>query len=154
MDNVTNETTPKIEPSSTGIGRPRKRGKWQVIALGLAILLCGMLIGAGGTLICVKRIVLHAIHHPEEAPARIAARMQKKLHLTEKQAVRVRAVLAERHRAIMAIRRDAQPKVIQELEKAKRQVAAILTPDQARSWNRRFDELQHRWIPVLPAEPQ
>jgi hypothetical protein len=123
------------------------------VALGLVILVCGMLIGAGGTLICVKRIILHAIHHPDEAPARITARMQKRLHLTEEQAQRVKAILTQRHRSIMAIRREAQPKVVQELDKAKQEVAAILPPDQARSWNLRFDELRQKWIPpLLPAD--
>jgi hypothetical protein len=78
--------------------------------------------------------------------------MQKRLGLTDEQAARVKAILMQRQTAIMAIRRVAQPKVLRELEKAKAEVAAILTPDQARAWNRRFDELQHKWIPVLPDE--
>ena len=154
MDNVKKDPTPVITPSSTGLQSPRRRGKWKTVALGLAILLCGILIGAGGTVICVQKILVHAIHHPEEAPARITARLRKKLDLSDDQAVRVKAILSERQKAIQAIRRETQPKVMKEFEKTKEEVASILTPDQARLWRSRFEQLQRRWIPVLPAEPK
>jgi hypothetical protein len=154
MDNVKKDPTPAIAPSSTGLQSPRRRGKWKTVALGLAILLCGMLIGAGGAVICVQKILVYAIHHPEEAPARMTARLRKKLHLSDDQAARVKAILSERQKAIQAIRRETQPKVMKELERTKEEVAAILSPDQARLWRSRFAQLQGRWFPVVPAEPK
>ncbi len=153
MDNVKRDPSPVIAPSPTGVASPRRRDKWKTVALGLAILLCGILIGAGGTVICVRKILVYAIHHPEEAPARLTARLRKKLHLSDDQAARVKAILSERQEAIQAIRRETQPKVMKEFEQAKEEIAATLTPDQARSWRSLFAQLQRRWIPVLPPPP-
>ena len=129
---------------------PRKRGKLRAILLGLLILLCGAVIGAGGTLICVKKILLRSIHHPEEAPARISERIKSSLHLSDEQARRIKAILVERQKALQAIRREAQPRVEKELEITREEVSRVLSPEQARAFRQRFDELKTRWIPGLP----
>jgi hypothetical protein len=136
--------------SPTGLGIAPKRKRWRAFFLGIMILLCGMVIGAGGTVVVMKRIILHAIQHPEEAPQRITDRVRNKLDLTEDQAAKVKAILTERQKKIQALRRQVQPEVQKELEKAKEDVAAVLKPDQAEKWRERFDHLRI-WFPALPA---
>jgi len=106
-----------------------------------------MVIGAGLTAIVLHKVVVHAIHNPDEVTQRIAARIRSKLNLNEDQAARVSAILAERRKAILSIRREAQPKVEKELDRLQEEVAAVLTPDQTASWNKRLDELRRTWLP-------
>lgn len=122
------------------------------ILLGLVILLCGMVIGAGVALVCVQKIVVHAIHNPQETPGRIAERMKSKLKLTDEQTRQVKAILSERQKALHALRREWQPRVVQELDKTKEEVTKVLTPEQARAFRDRFDFLKKRWLPFLPSE--
>ncbi len=138
-----------ISPTSLSIA-PKKR-RWRSFFLGVVILLCGMVIGAGGTVVVMKHIILRAIQHPEEAPQRITDRVRNKLDLTEDQAAKVKAILTERQNKIQALRRQVQPEVEKELEKAKEDVAAVLKPDQAEKWRERFDHLRI-WFPALPAD--
>jgi len=143
-------TDQQNQPSSPlTVPRGTSRRWWKALLLGLAILLCGAVIGSALTLIVAHRIVVHAIDNPHEAPTRIANRMKRKLDLSEEQRAKVLEILTERQRAIHAIRSEAQPKVVHELNLAKEQVAAVLNEKQARSWRERFDSLRRRWLPWL-----
>jgi hypothetical protein len=65
-------------------------------------------------------------------------------------AARANAIVSERQRAIQAVRREARPKALKELERAKEAVALVLTLDQARLLRSRFEQLRSRRIPFLP----
>jgi hypothetical protein len=54
--------------------------------LGIVILICGGLIGAGVTAHVFWERFLRAAHSPEDAPARIVERMAGRLDLTDEQA--------------------------------------------------------------------
>jgi hypothetical protein len=120
--------------------------------LGIAILIMGALIGSGITVIVVKKMVLHAVSHPEEAPARITKRIQSKLDLSGEQAAKVRSIIAERQKALQAIRREVQPRVEKELNGVREDVAALLEPEKARQWRERFDYLKRLWVPAPPPD--
>ncbi|MBI5252459.1 MAG: hypothetical protein HY912_23440 [Desulfomonile tiedjei] len=137
--------------SPTGVKIVPKRRRWRSFFLGMMILLFGIAIGAGGTVVIAKRVILHAIHHPEEAPKRMTERVRSKLDLSEEQTAKVKAILTERQKEIQALRRRIQPEVENELQKAKEEVAAILRPDQAEKWRERFDQLRI-WFPALPPD--
>jgi hypothetical protein len=140
----------EISPSSLELPIPPRRRPWRSLLLGLIILLCGILIGTGGTVIVLQKVVLYAIHHPEEVPNRVAERMRNKLGLSDEQTKKVKAILAERQRAFLALRRAARPKVEQELERLREEVATILDKNQARKWRKRFDALTRQWMPPPP----
>ena len=146
------ETIPQPITPGPALAAPPKRRWLRSLFLGLVILICGMLIVSGVTLVGVQRILLHAVHHPEEAPARITARAQKKLGLSADQAAKVKAILVERQKALQALRRQWQPKVREELKRTRDEVAAVLTPEQATAWRNRAEELERRWLPVLPPQ--
>lgn len=137
--------------SPTGVRITPKKRQWRSFFLGILILLFGIAIGAGGTVVIMKRVILHAIHHPEEAPQRMTDRVRSRLDLSEDQAVKVKAILTERQKEIQALRRQIQPQVENELQKAKEDVAAILRPEQAEKWRERFDQLRI-WFPALPED--
>jgi hypothetical protein len=131
---------------------PRKRRPWRSILLGLIILFCGILIGAGITVILLQRVVLYAIHHPEEIPNRLTERLRNKLSLTDDQTKKVKAILTERQKAFTELRRAKRPKVERELKSLREEVAAVLDKDQARKWSKRFDRLRRQWLPPPPPE--
>ena len=136
-----------VSPVDLSIGTKKKR--WRSFLLGLLILICGMAIGTGGTVVVMKRIILNAIQHPEKVPERITDRMRGKLDLTDDQAAKVKEILTERQKKIRTLLRQIQPEVDKEFEDAREDVAAILKPDQAKKWRERFDRLRI-WFPVPP----
>jgi DNA-binding PucR family transcriptional regulator len=106
-----------------------------------------MLIGAGITVIILQKVVLYAIHHPEEIPNRLTERLRNKLSLTDEQTKKVKAILIERQKAFMALRRATRPKMERELEQLREDVASVLDKNQARKWRKRFDTLRRQWMP-------
>lgn len=136
--------------SPVGLGIASKKKRRRPFLLGLLILICGIAIGTGGTVVVMKHIILNAIQHSERVPQRITDRMRGKLGLTEDQAAKVKAILTERQKKIQALLRQVRPEVDKEFEKAKEEVAAILKPDQAKKWRERFDRLRI-WFPAPPA---
>lgn len=145
------QTTDVVSPEPIA-PLPARPKRWRIVLLGIAILMLGALIGSGVTVIVIKKMVLHAISHPEKASARIANRIQRKLDLSAEQAAQVRSIIAERQKALQAIRREVQPRVEKELNGLRDDVAALLEPDKARRWRERFDRLKRSWVPApLPA---
>jgi hypothetical protein len=111
-----------------------------------------MAIGSGATVIVVYKMVVHAIRHPEEAPARITERVRNKLDLTDEQAAKVKEIVARRQKAIQAIRREMQPRIEKEVDGARDEVAALLDPEKARKWRERVDLLKDTWLPAPPRD--
>ena len=129
--------------------RPRAvRGR--LFLAGTAIFVCGLLLGAAGALFFVRYRILHALRHPEEAPARITAHIRRKLELTPHQAEEVERVVLRRQRALQEIRREVQPRVEAELDRAEQEIAALLTPVQKAKWREWFKRVRTTWIPPLP----
>ena len=133
------------------LGVPPKKRWWRTVLLGIVILVCGVAIGAGGTIVITRHLILHAIQHPEEAPQRITDRVRSKLGVSDEQAAQIKAILSKRQQAIHALRRQVQPQVEEELYQAREEVAALLKPEQADKWRKRFDRLRI-WFPALPSE--
>jgi hypothetical protein len=145
-------SNPDTSSSNLDLPVPRKRRPWRSLLLGLVILFCGILIGAGITVIALHKVVLYAIHHPEQVPSRITERLRGKLGLSDDQAKKIRAILNERQKAFQALRRATRPKMEREIERLKEDVAAVLDENQARKWRKRFDTLRRQWIP--PPAPE
>ncbi|HTY23792.1 MAG TPA: hypothetical protein VMC85_11710 [Desulfomonilaceae bacterium] len=137
----------EISSSTVGLSIPRKAGRGRSVLLGLIILLCGILIGAGVTIVVLHKVVLHAIHHPEEMPRRVTERLRHKLGLSDEQAVKVRAILTERQKAFQELRRAARPKVEREIERLKEEIASVLDEKQARKWREQLEKLRRKWVP-------
>jgi hypothetical protein len=133
-----------------GLPTPQKPRRWRSVVLGLVIFTCGLTIGAGVTVIVVRKMIVHAITHPEELPQRITQRLRSKLSLTDEQAARIRSIIAKRQRAIQEIRREFQPRLEKELDSAEEEVAAVLGPEKAKPWRKRLDQLKRLWLPPPP----
>lgn len=151
---MTEHASEKVSPSDKTIA-PRKPRRWRAVALGLVILLCGALLGSGATIIFVKHM-FEVVHKPGAATNRITDHMRRKLDLSDEQTAKVRAILLERETALRAIVQEMLPKLEEQLKRAREEVAAVLDPEQARGWTKRFDRMEarwkHKWLGITPKE--
>jgi hypothetical protein len=140
------EQNPEM-PSDVTLSAPRKSKPWRSILLGIIIFLCGLIVGAGVAVVAVQKMVVHAITNPEEIPQRITQRLRSKLDLTNEQATQIKSIIAMRQKAIQQIRREFQPRLEKELDLAREDVAAVLGPEKAQVWRKRFERLKRMWLP-------
>lgn len=123
---------------------PRKHKRtWLSMLLGAVILLCGMAIGAGATLLWVRA----RIQHFRDADIRVeqmARRIQKRYGLTHEQTLKVAEVLRRRLHALQEIREEILPRVEAEHKALSDELRAILTPEQFERWNKDFEALRRR----------
>ena len=125
--------------------------RWPAVLLGLVIFLCGVVIGGGITLIVTRNVVLHRLHHPEERILQDTRMLQKKLELTDEQTKEVLAVFTRKLYVFYSIRRGIQPRVQEQLDSLKKEVAAILDSNQAQTWDTWFEKTREMWTPPLPS---
>lgn len=131
---------------------PRRR--WLTIVLALVIFLAGVVSGAALAVVVAVNRIQFAIHHPESAPARIAAVISRRLDLDDSERAKVEAIIAERQIEIAAIRRRFQPEVLQQLEKLRDEIAAVLDDTQRARWSELFVQFKNRWLPHAPLEAE
>jgi Spy/CpxP family protein refolding chaperone len=130
----------------------RKQRRWPVILAALVIFLAGMASGAAVTVVYAVNRLQYAIHHPEAAPARIAATLARRLDLTDEQRAQVEEIVARRQVEIAAVRRQFQPAMVEQLESVRDEVAGVLDEDQRAKWTRLFEQFKERWLPATPAD--
>lgn len=130
--------------------RPSQSKPWLRVLLLLVIFLSGAIVGTGGTLLAVRQRVLHRIHHPEEMPTIVTARLRYKLGLSDKQTQQVEAVLRNRQRDIQAMRREVQPQLEGQLDQLAKEIAEVLDDEQRIQWEEHFRMLRDTWLPTVP----
>ncbi len=118
--------------------------------LGIFIFGGGFATGVGVTIVTAVHRLQYAIHHPEEAPARVAATLKRKLRLDDAQAAKVESTVAKHQAALAAIRREFQPKVMEQLRQIRDEIGESLDATQRDHWYKMFDDVRDRWLPALP----
>jgi len=113
----------------------RRSHRWLLALLGVLILVCGIVIGAGAMLIVGPRIVMHTIQHPEHASERFAAKVKRDLRLSEQQTRAVRAIFDKRMGKVEEIVREAHSRVAEQFEQMEQEIAGILDENQVRTWH-------------------
>jgi hypothetical protein len=136
--------------SGEAIAPRAKQRRWVTLLLAVMIFAAGLVTGAGLTVLVVAKRVQYAIQHPETAPARISAVLQRRLGLDDAQKEQVESIVAKRQVELLAIRRDYQPRVTAELEQLRDEIGEVLTPSQRERWTELFDEYRNRWLPPAP----
>jgi Spy/CpxP family protein refolding chaperone len=117
--------------------------------LGLAILLCGMVIGSVMTAVMLlqEAPVRPEGWRPERMPERIAGEMREKYGLTEEQEAQLQTVFESHWKILSEIRAEVEPRVEAEHEALRKGVEAVLTPEQAAKWREEFEKMRSRWRP-------
>jgi hypothetical protein len=129
---------------------PPPRRRWLTALFGILIFVGGTACGAGLMLLVVDKRIQHAIHHPEEAPQRIATRLKWWLGLDADQRAKVEAIVSKHQVELMKIRREVQPKVVEQLGQVRDEISGVLTDSQRERWMKLYDEVRDRWLPAMP----
>ena len=146
-----NDNTEQIHSTQTAehITPPprRKPRRWLMVLLGILILISGMVIGAGMTVIVGRRMVRQFMDHPERLYTRTTNRLRKSLDLSDEQTDEVREIVEERLGALIEIHREVRPKVEEQLRLFRDEVTKILDEDQLDSWNKHFIHIERALLP-------
>ena len=132
--------------------RPRRRWVWPVL-LALVIFVSGVLVGGGLTFKIITSGFKRSFQDPEVSAERITNRMKKRLDLTDEQFVQVRRIILERQKAFQSMRKQVRPQLEAQIEKTRQELAAVLSPEQARKWEKRFGHFLKFWLPPQPGDP-
>jgi len=132
--------------------RPRRRWVWPVL-LGLVIFVSGVLVGGGLTFKIITSGFKRSFQDPEVSAERITNRMKRRLDLTDEQVVQVRRIILERQKAFQSMRKQVRPQLEAQIDKTRQELAAVLSPEQARKWEKRFGHFLKFWLPPQPGEP-
>ena len=127
---------------------PRSKRAWPLALLGLAILVCGVIIGSGALVLTFPERLVRSAPAGERSAAIIAEDMRHRYGLTAEQASRVQEILSRRLSALETVRQEMQAKVEAEHDKLRAEMKQVLTPEQFERWSR---ELEARRPP--PAGP-
>ena len=140
------------EREGAALRTPKKRF-WKTALLGILIFVCGIVTGSGLTLVIARRMIIRMLKHPEQAPARVTARLERALHLSEDQTRQIREIVVRRLGNLYRIRQETHPRVREELELLKKEVGAVLNEKQRKIWKERFEKLE-KAIPAPPPPAQ
>lgn len=138
-------TTFSHEPSSPS----KKRSRWRGWLVALLIFVGGAAFGAGVTVVISVRALQQAVQHPERAPARLTARIARRLDLSTAQRRQVLQILTQRQRALQQIRREVQPRVETELSVLDNEILTVLTPNQQAEWKEMLASVRENWLPPV-----
>ena len=134
--------TPSLPP-------PPRRRRWLTALVMLVIFVCGGIVGAGAMLKFIDGRVQEAIHHPEQMPARVAGRLERRLGLSEKQHADVLDILTRRQQELFAIRRQTQPQIEAVLDGIEADVVGVLDSSQKETWLSDAKRFRERFTPPL-----
>jgi hypothetical protein len=110
-------------------------------------LVCGAVVGG----IFVVKSIQHAVLHPESVPARVSARLERRLKLTPSQTAQVRDALVKRQQSLLSIRRDVQPRLEQEFDGLESDISNVLDEQQRDEWRTMAENFRSTWMPRVPA---
>ena len=136
------------------------RGHWlRMILMGTVILVCGMLIGGAVTSRVAWKRFIDRTRNQDKITERIAGRMHRNLDLTEEQSSRIQDIIHRHQNNLQDIHLEVRPRVEEELKQMKREVNNVLTPEQARRWNSRYQRMHQHWLtggppPAPPRKPR
>ncbi|MHB8770210.1 MAG: hypothetical protein ACYC7J_04360 [Syntrophales bacterium] len=141
----------ETEKPSEALAKPRRRRLWTVL-LALIIFICGVLVGGGISFKIVTAGYKRALQDPDVLAEKIVRRMERRLDLSTDQVKQVREIILEQQKAFQSLHREFRPRLDSRIEKTRKELAKVLTPEQAQKWERTFVRMHRFWLPPLPGE--
>ncbi len=124
------------------LSRTPKKSRWKLVFLGFAILLCGMVIGAGITFHAFRVMMSRAISPSSELAERITKHIDRDLDLTAEQRSQVAKVVAQRVSGFKSILMDAYDRIKEQFQLLHDEVAPILTEEQKLKWEKHYEKME------------
>jgi hypothetical protein len=123
----------------------RRLHRWRMAFFGLVILLAGITIGAAGVLLVVRPEPPGPPRDPDVAVRMMMGRFRDELQLEPEQVDAIRAILHARMQNLNEIREQARPKIEAQLRTLKKEIEAVLTPEQRGRWERIVSRLEREF---------
>lgn len=130
------------EPIRTPL--PKPPNTWLTLLMGAVLLVCGVVIGAGGTVLVVKNRMDQPGSAPEQFNRRLTERMTRDLDLTPEQSKQIRAVFDGHREEMKSIREGVDEQMNALRETMRDEVSEILSPEQLSQWESRVKEYDRR----------
>jgi hypothetical protein len=127
---------------------PRRR--WVTVLAAVLIFGAGLVSGVGLTIVVAVHRLQYAIHHPEQAPSRVAHVLKRRLGLSAEQETQIEAIVAKRQAELTAIRQRFHPQIEEQLDELHKEIGEVLTAPQRERWATMFGEFRDRWLPAAP----
>ena len=132
-------TQPDIQ-DQLALNRKRRNARLRIIALGMVLLLSGILMGAGGMFFWGRYLVLQNIRRGADLTA-ISTRLEEKLGLNPAQKQKVEEILSAHMPKIREIRKSKYLAIRQETETMKEEIGATLDERQMKIWEEEVDQI-------------
>lgn len=139
-----------VQPDAALLVPPRRRGVGQTVVWTLVIFLCGAVSGWGAGLLLPHRPPPLG---PGEIPVELVVRaMTDELLLSPEQVHKVEEVYRARAHNLQAIRTSLIPRFQAEYDGLQADLKPILSPEQFKRWEIRFNAARGRMMPPPPSE--
>ncbi len=122
--------------------RAAKRSRWKFALLGLVILLCGMVIGAGITFHAGRVMMSRALSPDRGMAEYVMKRLDRNLGLTDEQKSQVSRIVAQRVSAFRGILWETCPRVKEQVDLLHDEIAPLLTEEQKLKWEKQHAKIQ------------
>jgi Spy/CpxP family protein refolding chaperone len=133
------------EMSNESLPRPKRRRLWSILLM-LGIFVCGLVTGGGLTLKIISVRIQDATHNPSEMAERITGRMTRYLDLNDMQSAQVEKIIKQNLADLQPLRTEVRSRLIRQMEKTRREIAPLLTPEQVEKLDKRIRRLQKFWL--------
>jgi len=117
---------------------------WLTLLMGGILLVSGMVMGAGGSVLFLKHRFDQPDHEPKHFSDRLAKRMTRDLDLSEEQSEKIHSIFKAHQEEMHTIRLQIKDEIDTSFEGIKSEVKAVLTPEQIEKWERRIHEYRDR----------
>lgn len=114
------------------------------ILFSLLILVSGIIIGVGVTLLTSKRLPTPKTlpPGPEYISNRMVQRIIHELHLDSEQQAQLKPIIQKHMKAIDDIRKEARPQISEEVKQMNEEILSILDQPQKRMWQKNMQQMQ------------
>ncbi|MBN1360693.1 MAG: hypothetical protein JW993_08880 [Sedimentisphaerales bacterium] len=123
----------------------RRLHRWRMALSGLAILIAGITIGAAGAVLFIRPEERLPPPDLDAAVAGMVGWFRDELNLSHDQLAKIESVVRLRMGNLDQLRRDARPKIEEELQAMKREIDEVLTEEQRDSWQRIMERLEREF---------
>lgn len=125
---------------------------WAIAAV-LGLFLTGVVVGVLGTHLFYAHLLRRPGGPPQLAGRFFAAALEHRLDLDREQRRQIDLILARSRERSMALRLEMQPRVQELMESTRREIEAVLTPEQLREFERLHREHERRAEQFLLGPP-
>ncbi|PCJ55989.1 MAG: hypothetical protein COA73_13080 [Candidatus Hydrogenedentota bacterium] len=127
---------------------PKPPRTWLTLLMGAVLLISGAVMGSGVTVLFIqKNMQQRSEGPPPHFNKQMIQKLSRDLELTVDQQKEIQAIFEANQERFRSVRRQVRAQVESELSGVHEQVEAVLTPKQAKKWNKKFQDMRNRSFP-------